>query len=55
MKKWFKCLKEKVVKFSCTPMFSCVCMLGLLICNVAIGRCIPGFNHEPKFPDEILK
>jgi hypothetical protein len=32
-----------------------ICLLGLLVCNIAIGRCLPGFNYEPKFPDEILK
>ncbi len=54
MKERFKSLGRKIIAFSGTPVFSCICMLGMFVCSIAIGRCIPGFNYEPDFPDELL-
>lgn len=39
MKERFKSLGRKIIAFSCTPVFSCICMFGLFVCSIAIGGC----------------
>ena len=32
-----------------------VCTFALVVGSVAIGRCIPGYAHEPKLPNELIE
>lgn len=32
-----------------------VCTFALVVGSVAIGRCLPGYAHEPKLPNELIE